>query len=142
MYTVVWLNQWLVVMFCSRFLRPVLAALLVFAPLTSQAQNMGENAQLHTFATCAGRLSAVVEYEWLAQGAPSAEAQKYHDDVIALVAAIISEDQSRSVLQWRRSAKQAQFDLLLRTETPNPDDAAWAANRARQLTQECTALLL
>lgn len=103
---------------------------------------MGGNVQLQTFATCAGRLSAVVEYEWLAQGAASAEAQKYHDDVIALVAAIISEEQSRSVLQWRRSAKQAQFDLLLRTETPNPDDAAWAANRARQLTQECTALLL
>ena len=111
-------------------------------PLTSQAEQFTPETQLHVFATCAGRLSAVVEYEFMADGAPSEEAQRSHDAVIALVAAVISDEQSRAVLNWRISAKRAQFDLLLRTQARNQEDAAWAARRARALTQECTALVL
>lgn len=121
---------------------PLLATFLMCAPFASQAQQIGPDAQLHTFATCAGRLSAVVEYQWMADGAPSEEAQKYHDEVITLVAAIMSQDQSRNVLNWRRAAKQAQFGLLVRANTQNREDAAWAARRAQALTHECAALLL
>ena len=119
-----------------------MVAFLAFVPMASQAQQISQDTQLHTFATCAGRLSALVEYEWMAEGAPSEEAQKYHDAAIALVAAVISEDQSRNVLNWRTSAKQAQFNLLLRTQAQNREDAAWAAQRAQLLTRECTELLL
>ena len=119
-----------------------MAAFLAFVPMASQAQQISQDTQLHTFATCAGRLSALVEYEWMAEGAPSEEAQKYHDAAIALVAAVISDDKSRDVLNWRTSAKQAQFNLLLRTQAQNREDAAWAAQRAQLLTRECTELLL
>ena len=131
-----------VMMLCSKLTRSLVAATLALLPVTSKADQFDPEAQLHTFATCAGRLSAVVEYEFMEAGAPSEEAQRSHDAVIALVAAVMSQDQSRAVLNWRTSAKRAQFNLLLRSQAQNQDDAAWAARRAQALTQECTALVL
>ena len=131
-----------VIMLCSKLTRPLLAATLALLPVTLKADQFSPDTQLHIFATCAGRLSAVVEYEFMEAGAPSAEAQRSHDAVIALVAAVMSQDQSRAVLNWRTSAKRAQFNLLRRSQARNPEDAAWAARRAQALTQECAALVL
>lgn len=124
---------------------PVLCFLtaLMVAPVAVRAQYLSPEAQLQTFAICVGRLSAVVEYEWMSEGAVSDEAERQRDMAVQLVAAIISNDQSRDVLNWRNAAKNAQFALMTRAEySDDRAEAAWATQRATLLRQECTSLLL
>lgn len=98
---------------------------------------------LQTFATCAGRLSAVMEYQWMFDGAASEQTKAQRAAVLDLIGAIMPSDRGRDVLQWRISAKLAQSALLTRaTFNDDPVDAAWAQRTAARLTQECTGMLL
>ena len=120
-----------------------LAFSLMIAAPAAQAQFLSAETQLQTFATCVGRLTAELEYEWSTQGAYSEEAAFYRDTTVQLVAAIISDDQTRDVLHWRDAAKRAQYDLLSRSQYSRDEaEAQWAKHRAAMLEQECTALVL
>lgn len=102
-----------------------------------------ENDPLRTFAACAGRLSAVMEYQWMFDGAASEVTQTQRGYVLDLLDAVMEPDQGRDVLQWRLAAKQAQSVLLTRaTFNDDPTDAAWARVQADRYAQACTALLL
>jgi len=102
-----------------------------------------EDDPLRTFANCAGRLSAVIEYQWMFDGVASEATQVQRAHVLDLVEAIMEPDQGRDVLQWRLSGKRAQSVLLTRA-TFNDDkaDAAWAEQQALYYQQSCTSLLL
>lgn len=108
-----------------------------------RAQTIDPEQQLRTFATCAGRLSAVMEYQWMFDGAASEHTKNQRAAVIDLVEAIMPPERGRDVLQWRISAKLAQSALLTRaTFNENESDAAWAYQQAARLERECTGLLL
>jgi len=115
---------------------------LLVAPL-GHAHPLDPEQQLHTFATCAGRLSAVMEHQWLFDGPASEQTKLQRAAIIDLVEAVMPPDREPEVLQWRIAAKVAQLALLTRA-TFNPDarDAAWAQQQATRFARECTGLLL
>jgi hypothetical protein len=120
----------------------VLCLALLSAP-SVHAQTIDSDQQLRTFAACAGRLSAVMEYQWMFDGAASEQTEIQRAAVIDLVEAIMPPDRGREVLHWRISAKLAQSALLTRaTFNDNPSDAAWATQQAARFERECTGLLL
>lgn len=98
---------------------------------------------LRTFASCAGRLSAQMEHQWLISDPASDRTQIQRAAMISLIEAIMPADAGRDVLAWRIDAKQAHAVLLTRaTFNDDPDDAAWAARRAESQIAACTGLLL
>ncbi|HEV8035877.1 hypothetical protein [Yoonia sp.] len=119
-----------------------LTTALLSAPLAI-AQPIDADEQLRTFATCAGRLSAVMEHQWMFDGPASERTEDLRDAVLELVEAVMPAERGAEVLQWRISAKVAQAALLRRASFNNDTrDAAWARTQAGRLEQECTGLLL
>ncbi len=108
------------------------------APLMASNNN-----QLQHFATCAGRLSAQMEFQWMFDGPASEQTALQRAAMIDLIDAVMDPNDGRTVLHWRISAKLAQSALLTRATFNNDaTDAAWAARTAARLTNECTALIL
>lgn len=98
--------------------------------------------RLYLFATCAGRLSALMEHQWLFDGAAADQTQAQRAAMLDLLAAILPSDAGPRVLHTRIVAKQAQQALLTRaTFNTNPVDAAWATRQSARLIAECTGLL-
>jgi hypothetical protein len=98
---------------------------------------------LQTFASCAGRLSAVMEHQWLMSDPASDRTEDQRAAMLSLVDAIMAPDQAREVLSWRIDAKQAHAVLLTRaTFNTDPTDAEWALRRAETELAACTGLLL
>ncbi|WP_133175920.1 hypothetical protein [Yoonia sediminilitoris] len=113
---------------------------LAVVAATAHAQTVD---RLRTFADCAGRLSAVMEYQWMFDGAASEQTKAQRAAVIELIEAIMPQDAGRQVLHWRITAKQAQSALLTRaTFNDDPGDAAWAMQTAERFRAECTSMLL
>lgn len=111
--------------------------------LATTPARAADDQQLRTFAACAGRLSAVMEYQWMFDGTASERTKAQRASVLQLVEAVMPQDMGREVLHWRISAKLAQSALLTRaTFNDDPSDATWAAQTADRLTRECTSLLL
>ncbi len=109
----------------------------------ADAQAFDPEQQLREFATCAGRLSAVMEHQWLFDGAAADRTKAQRAAVIDLVEAVMPPDRGRDVLHWRISAKLAQSALLTRaTFNEDPVDAAWAREQAKRFERACTGLLL
>lgn len=98
---------------------------------------------LYRFASCAGRLSALMEFQWLTDGPASEETRAVRDGMIDLVEAIIPEGHGPKVLAWRIDAKAAQSKLLTAAHfASGQDQANWSMQRAMQQIAECRALLL
>ncbi len=98
---------------------------------------------LRTFASCAGRLSAEMEHQWLMSDPASDRTEAQRAAMISLIDAIMAPGQGRDVLHWRIDAKQAHAVLLTRaTFNDDEDDAAWALARAEAQLAACTGLLL
>ncbi|KQB97559.1 hypothetical protein AL073_01005 [Loktanella sp. 1ANDIMAR09] len=109
----------------------------------ASAQSIDVDEQLRTFATCAGRLSAVMEHQWMFDGPASEHTEDLRDAVLELVEAVMPAERRGEVLQWRISAKVAQAALLRRASfNTDTRDAAWARTQAGRFEQECTGLLL
>lgn len=98
---------------------------------------------LRTFANCVGRLSAVVEYQWMFDGRESERTEQQRDSVLQLMQAVMPPNSGRKVLSWRISAKMAQSALLTRaTFNDDPKDAARALRASNRMIRGCTAFLL
>lgn len=98
---------------------------------------------LRTFANCAGRLSAVVEYEWMFDGPKSEHTALQRDAVLDILDSMMPDGRGREVLSWRISAKMAQSALLTRaTFNEDAEDAAWALRTSERLVRDCTSFLL
>lgn len=116
-------------------------AALIAPPASAQAE--GADEQLRTFAACAGRLSAVMEYQWMFDGPASERTKAQRAAVLDLIDAIMPPERGAEVLHWRISAKLAQSALLTRaTFNDDPVDAKWAAQRAASQLADCTGFLL
>ncbi len=123
----------------------ILAMLVIFGlvhtPKTAYAGSLED--PLYRFATCTGRLSALMEFQWLTDGPASEETQRLRDSMIELIDATMPTGEGHKVLAWRIDAKAAQSKLLTAAHFgPNKDQATWSMERAMQQIGECRALLL
>ena len=102
-----------------------------------------EQPSLQLFATCAGRLSAEMEFAWLMHSERADVVEQQRADVLDLLAAVMEAGQERQALATRIAAKQAHAALLTRaTLNEDDEDAAWAASLAQRQHANCLAFLL
>lgn len=120
-----------------------LVLLFVLLGQPAHASLSSEAEQLHIFANCAGRLSALMEHQWNNDTSRANETAAQRATMVELVHAIMPADAGRDVLSIQVNAKAAYAQLLRRASSnPDPEDAAWAARRAAALVQDCTDMLL
>lgn len=89
------------------------------------------------FATCTGRLSALMEFQWLTADAGSDKTRARRDAMAELLAAVTPETLRVRAMQLRLEAKVAAADLLLRTWRQGD-----AAPATQALLAGCSELLL
>ena len=128
----------------SRLLRKIQAVLRVIAlalalPLPAFATPSDLTLQ---FATCTGRLSALMEFQWLL-GQDGEQARAERDAMVSLLEAVMAPEHARQTLARRIEAKYAQSVLMTRAHfNDDAADAAWAADRADVEIGTCRALIL
>ncbi|RII39133.1 hypothetical protein DL237_08215 [Pseudooceanicola sediminis] len=100
------------------------------------------DATTRTFATCTGRLSALMEHQWLLAPAEAEVTRHHRHRMIELLQAVMPQGGARDVLSLRIEAKFAQA-LLLTRATFNADagDAAQAGAISDRMLAHCEALL-
>lgn len=115
--------------------------LALSVPLTANADQ--PDPLVMTFATCTGRLSALMEHQWLI-GSPDADrTQHRRAQMETLLFSTMAKGTGRLVLARRIEAKFALAALLTRvTFTQNPTESAWAASRVEVQIASCDSLLL
>lgn len=97
---------------------------------------------LRDFAVCAGRLSAVMEDQWMFDGPGSERTAEELAAVVSLIEATMPADAGRTVMAWRIDAKVAQRGLLHQARfARNARLAKEAAARAEALAAGCRDLL-
>lgn len=103
----------------------------------------GSDDQLRVFANCAGRLSALMEHQWMFDGPGSEDTAAERALLIDLIEAIMPANRGREVLAWRIDAKMAHAMLLNRAAfSQDPREAVWAARMAERLVGQCRSYLL
>lgn len=119
-------------------------ALAVFSSLPSaQALPFTPDHPATTFATCAGRLSALMEHQWMFDGPDSEVTKAQRAGMIELLEAVQPEGAGREILHMRIEAKMALATLLTRaTFNENAEDARRARVMVDLRMAECTGLLL
>ncbi len=107
------------------------------------AAHPNEDDPLRFFATCAGQLSAQMEFQWLMADPAADETQTHRSRMLELLEAVAPTDPGPEVLSWRINAKMAHAALLTRAAFgTEPGDANWARARAAAAIRTCTGLLL
>jgi hypothetical protein len=98
---------------------------------------------LRDFAVCAGRLSALMEDQWMFDGPGSEQTQTELQAMVSLIEASIAPDEGRQVLGWRVNAKLAHRTLLAQARfATDPAVAETAAARAEALAADCRGMIL
>jgi hypothetical protein len=98
---------------------------------------------LRDFAVCAGRLSALMEDQWMFDGPGSERTAAELSAVVSLIEASMDPGAGRQVLAWRIDAKVAQRGLLHQARFARETRLAeTAAARAEALAAECRSLTL
>ncbi|MDJ0630966.1 MAG: hypothetical protein QNJ44_22095 [Rhodobacter sp.] len=125
-------------------LKTLAVALFLLPAAGTQAQtNLSADGQLRFFATCAGRLSALVEHQWMFDGPASDRTEAARTQLLDIIGAILPAGREVEVLNWRIDAKSAHARLLYRAVfNEDPDDAAWAHRLAARQTAVCRSFLL
>lgn len=104
------------------------------------AQTLPDPNPARLFATCTGRLSALMEFQWLI-GDPASEATEHLRDQMAdLLAAAEVPGSEVASMDLRLQAKVAEAELLAAAHFTRK--TPWAAARAESQIARCTALLL
>ncbi len=93
---------------------------------------------LRDFAVCAGRFSALVEYQWLVDGPASEASARQRDSLLSLVDAVAGPEGAKVAMAWRIDAKVSHKRLLDRAYFA---DDTQAAERSAQLLQACADLI-
>lgn len=98
---------------------------------------------LRAFAVCAGRLSAVMEHQWMFDGPASEVTAVELKAMVTLIDASMPQGAGRQVMAWRIDAKVAQKGLLQQARFAQDQRLAKkAAARAEALAAECRAKIL
>jgi hypothetical protein len=108
----------------------------LFAPAVAHAE-----APFVLFASCAGRLSALMEHQWQVDGPASEATRAERDAMVELAEAAAPLDAAGLVMSWRVQARAAQA-ALLRQATYGRDPQGLALRRSAQLLAECRGLVL
>lgn len=96
-----------------------------------------------TFATCTGRLSALMEHQWLMSDAAADATRARRAQMEALLLSVMQPGAGERTLARRIDAKAAMAALLARVDfNDNPADSAWAATRVELQISACDSLLL
>ena len=121
------------------------AAGAICAPRAGQAWPGTPRDQVQVFATCTGRLSALMEHQWLIDAAASDDTARRRAAMIDLLDAAMEMDGTPGhvVLSWRIDAKMAQAQLLQQALFgTDPRLAARAQVMAARYMHDCSTLLL
>lgn len=95
------------------------------------------------FADCTGRLSALMEHQWIVDPPASDLTRAQRARMIDLLEATMRPEDGRAVLTRRVEAKMAQAQLLTRARyDAHPRDAARAQRLAERELSACLSLLL
>ena len=120
-----------------------LTATLIGVGTMTLSQQSFAGDPLRFFASCAGRLSAEMEFQWMFDGAASEAVEAERDSVLDILDAIMPRDQGRSVLNWRIEAKMAQAALLTRAVFGTDERVQHRARlMAKRNLETCRAQLL
>lgn len=111
------------------------------APAAAQTDSDIPDNPLHFFATCAGRMSALMEHQWLVDGPASDITKARRSAVLDVVASLTPPGQEAQVMAWRVAAKAAHAALLGQSRHGPAPDQTRAAKRAAMLLQSCEAYL-
>lgn len=112
------------------------------ALIMAQSVSAGVADPARTFAQCAGRMSAELEFAWLI-GRPSDEIETFRAHMIELVDAVMEPDTGPQVLAIRIEAKHAHASLLTRAHfSQSPAEGQRAARLAANYRSQCKALLV
>ncbi|MEP2532771.1 hypothetical protein [Shimia sp.] len=107
------------------------------------SQSLITSDPLQFFATCAGRLSAEMEFQWMFDGAAADRISQERLAVLDIIDAMMPPDQGRTVLNWRVEAKMAQAALLTQATFATQDRRADNARTlALRNVESCRAQLL
>ena len=121
-------------------------ALAVFFLWSGAAESLpqSERERARMFASCAGRMSALMEFQWMFDGPASERTRDVRAGFIALLQASLGPDVSgREALNWRIEAKMAQARLLTLTKFGTDARQVRQAQRASHLyLAECEGMLL
>lgn len=118
------------------------ACLLLSLALPAAGQVRISNDYLQTFATCAGRLTAQMQHQWLVSDPAADRTEAERAAMIDLLEAVQPDGAGREVLSHRLAARQAHAALLTRaTFNKNAKDAQWAQRRATAEISQCLALM-
>ncbi len=117
---------------------------LVLTAGSADALPDSDRAQVRVFASCAGRLSALMEFQWMFDGAASERTENVRSGFEALLEASLGRGVSGSeALNWRIEAKMAQARLLsLGTFGTDARVARQAARASALYLGECEGMLL
>ncbi|NDR56556.1 hypothetical protein [Aliiruegeria sabulilitoris] len=116
--------------------------LFLFAqPSEADAPPLPEIVQV--FASCAGRLTAQMQHQWLLSDPAADRTEAYRAAMIDLLDAALPTGSGRQALRFRSAARQAHAALLSRaTFNENARDAAWAQRRVSAEITQCEALMI
>lgn len=95
---------------------------------------------LYLFATCTGRLSALMEHQWIVDGPASDRTRQDRDVMLSLVDATMRHGAEVQVMAWRIEAKVAHAALLAQARSPDAAKAKRAERRAGLLMRDCSAI--
>lgn len=121
--------------------RALALTLALSSPAAAWAEMDVAQDQLQFFATCTGRLSALMEHQWMFDGPASDLTKDRRDAMLSLVEAVALPDDSNRILLWRVEAKHAQAALLQQAAFGGGTAAQTAQRISDGLMQDCTAAL-
>lgn len=93
------------------------------------------------FATCTGRLSALMEFQWLLGDAGADLTKARRDEMAALLVAATPEPELARAMQLRLEAKFATAQLLRQGLAGGPQGLARNAARIERLLAACRGLI-
>lgn len=123
------------------YLRATALLCALAAPMAARADGDIPDDPLHFFATCAGRMSALMEHQWIVDGPASDITKAKRQSVLELVEALTPPGDEARVMGWRIEAKAAHAALLAATRQGEAAATLRAKRRALALQSECDALL-
>lgn len=122
---------------------PVLLVVLLIAAFPPAPAMAADRPGLRLFAHCAGRLSALVEDQWMFDGPASEVTERQLASMSDLIQASMPAGAGRQVLAWQINAKAAYRALLARARLDeSPAGRVRAGQRAEALIAECRGLML
>lgn len=120
-----------------------MALLALLLPVPARSGPSGAPDLMMVFAACTGRLSAMMEHQWIVDPPASDLTRAQRARMIDLLEATMRPEDGRAVLTRRVEAKMAQAQLLTRARyDAHPRDAARAQRLAERELSACLSLLL